>query len=142
MDLNICDIDYMNFEDPEILVDFLIDKLKSEKHDEYESVKLYGNDELMFDILTILLKSDKYNYIRIGCIELSLKWFDRNERSEYVFEISENNVASIQVAWGDNSPLLNESKFTICMNYCSQEIFDNVVSDGTPLIIANISTKK
>ena len=135
-------IDYLKFETVEDMIDLLLEKLETVEHGDYESVKLYGNGELMLSIIKLFFTLDKYSHLQIGCLHVTASWFDMNETSEYVLEISDDYTVCIQNAIQDDVALLNESKFTICMNYCNQDIFDNVISEGTALVIANLSTKK
>lgn len=141
-DNDVLGINYEEFKDLENIIDLLLDKSKSIKHDDYESVTLYGNGETMLSVIKKLLTLDKYCHLRIGYIEVAASWFDENAKNEYMLEISNDDVISIQSAWNGDILFSNESKFTVCMINCSKEIFDNVILKDAALVIADISTKK
>lgn len=141
-DNDVLGITYGEFKDLEHIIDLLLDKSKSIEHEDYESVTFYGNGEIMLSVIKKLLTLDKYCHLRIGYIEVAASWFDENANDEYVLEISNDDVVSIQPAWNGDILFSNESKFTVCMINCSKEIFDNVILNDAALVIAGLSTKK
>lgn len=131
-------IDCIEFENIEDLIDLLLDRLETVQHEDYESVKLYGNSELIMSAIKLIISSKKYDKLRIGYIDITSFWYDTNINDNYIIEISQDFVVCIQSAFSDGTVLQNEAKFTICMNDCDTSILENIMSEGTSFVVANI----
>jgi len=116
----------------------LLCHLKADEHKNYESVKLYGNSQLMFDILKYIFQFMQ-DSIKIGYIDITSNWYDENEKQSYVLEISEDMVLGIQSVWNGNLPLFDESKFSICMDYCDEEIISSISVSGSKFVIGTMN---
>lgn len=132
-------INYVDFPNVDSLFCYLIDKANSIQNDDYDSAKLYGNGELMLTILKHVLSLDRYDFIKIGCIDYCANWYDINVMDDYILELNSNYELSIQSAWNGTILFENEAKYTVCMNYCSNAILCNALENNTPVIIANIN---
>lgn len=137
IEINNDNIDSAEFDTVSDLIDTLLAQAKINPRSEFESVKLYGNSQLMILALKYLLSLETVP-IKIGYIDFTSGWYDLEVKDEYVLEISEDFTACVQSAWNGNLPLSNEAKYTICMGYCSTDVIENCMIEGTPLVIGNL----
>lgn len=122
-------------------IDGLLDELLShidDKHEEFESVKLYGNGNIMLGLLKHILTS-KFVNLKIGTVNFSTTGYDTFCKDEYSFEISEDRTICIQSAWNDSEPFLNEAKFAMVVG-CSPEIVENIMKENSEFVVANLMT--
>ena len=138
-EINKQSIDCVDFPNIDSLLLYLIDRVRFVQDDDYESVKLYGSGKLMLEILKRVLSLDRYDFIRVGCIDYCGVWYDENVIDDYVLELNSDYELSFQSAWNDIILFENEAKYTICMDYCRDSIIENVLKNNTPVIIAKIN---
>ena len=110
------------------------------ENEELESVKLFGNSHLMLDILKRLFVDPQYEFIKIGCIDVTAAWFDQNEKDDYVLELNSDYELSIQSAWNDGRILKHEAKYAILpVSIISNDIIASVIEEDIPFLVANFS---
>lgn len=123
------------------IIDTLIDATQK-PHDEYESVKLYGDSELILKCLKHIMSSDKYDGIAIASLDITSSDVDSVCKNDYVLTITDDQELYIQSAWNDDILFANEAKFVICQYGISSLVVDNVLRDNTKIFIAKIITQK
>jgi len=119
------------------LIDALIDK-STEYHEDYESVKLYGNSEFIISVLRYIIKNDKYNFLNICSVDIISSTVDHVCNDDYVLSLYDNGIY-IQSAWNADSLFKNEAKYTICIFGTPEYIINNVLLDTTPIEIAELN---
>lgn len=123
------------------IIDTLIDAARK-PHDEYESVKLYGNSELILKCLKHIMSSDKYDGITIASLDITSSDIDSVCKDDYILTITDDQELYIQSAWNDDILFANEAKFVICQYGISSLVVENVLRDNTEILIAKIITQK
>lgn len=107
------------------------------ENEELESVKLFGNSHLMFDILKRLFIDPQYGFIKIGSLDITAHWFDQNDKDDYVLELNDNYELSIQSIWNEGKMLKHEAKYAIIpISICDIEILESVIEEDIPFLVA------
>lgn len=104
-------------------------------HPEYESVKLYGDADLIIDALCAIFRD--YPNLDIALIDIIASGVDHATNDEYVLAIYGKEVY-VQSAWNGLEPFRNEAKFAICQSGISPKIIEQILSEETEAEIATI----
>lgn len=108
------------------------------RHEEYESVKLYGKSKTILSALRYIIKSNKYSDIVLASIDITLGDIDGTIRDEYVLSFSDNELY-IETAWNGDKLFENESKYTICIDDVPDSIVINALKSDTTVEICHIA---
>ena len=119
----------------ELLAKLILESQNS--HDEYESVKCYGESTLMVELLIRIMRDPLYKDYNLASMELTCGYVDPAQTDEYVFILFDGDIY-IQSAWNGDKPFSNEAKFAVCQEGTSAEIVDMISAEGTDLEIATI----
>lgn len=130
-------IEYITYNSIGEIIDALRKALKS-PHEEYDSVKLYGNSEFIISVLKYIIQSKEYEEITIASINVTLHDIDLECRDDYVLSIYDDELY-IQSAWNNDQLFENEAKFTICHSSVPDYIIECVTRSCTPVKICNLS---
>lgn len=129
-----------NFATVDELIWCAIHAVNEIENEELESVKLFGNSHLMFDILKRLFLDPQYDFIKIGSLDITAKWFDQNEKDDYVLELNDDYELSIQSIWNEGKMLKHEAKYAIIpISICDVDILESVIEEDIPFLVANFS---
>lgn len=129
-----------NFATVDELIWCAIHAVNEIENEELESVKLFGNSHLMMDILKKLFTDPQYNFIKIGSINVTAVWFDKNEKDDYVLELNDNYELSIQSAWNNGIIFKHEAKYAILLvSIISDDIIVSVIEEDIPFLVANFT---
>ena len=120
-----------------------VDAVKSVKNSSFESVKIIGNYNIMLLILReILSDPEQYEDLKIGCINMVAKWFDKTVTDCFICEINNNYEISIQEAYRDRKLIKHDAKYIICISEsCTEEILESIIEEKIPLMIVNLFKK-
>jgi hypothetical protein len=135
--MNNADIEFISFDNIEDVIDMLLQKL-SLQNDDYESVKFYGDFDIIIMMLRCILGNKKYTEISVASIDVTSSEIDSVCKSDYVLIITDDKELYIQSAWNGDILFSNNAKFTICCSSICMNIVSNVMHDNTPIVIASI----
>ena len=88
MDYN--EIEVVEFNAIDNIIDTLIDATKK-PHDEYESVKLYGDSKFILKILKHIMSNEKYDGVIIASLDITSSDIDPFYKDDYVLIITDNH---------------------------------------------------
>lgn len=130
-------IEYVNFNTIGEIVDTLY-TAASITHDEYDSVKLYGDSLFILSVLRYIMSNEKYSDITVASIEITSSTADPACKDDYVLILYDDELY-IQSSWNDKRNCLykNDAKFTICQYGIPDYILRNVIRSETPVKICN-----
>lgn len=119
------------------LVDALI-RVSATYHEDYESVKLYGDSEFIISVLKYIIKNDKYDFLNICSVDITSSTIDPDCSDDYVLSLYDDGIY-IQSAWNGDNLFRNEAKYTICISDTPSYIIDNILLDDTPIEICELN---
>lgn len=132
------DIEYVNYNSIEEIINdlFLASTLP---HDEYDSVKLYGDSKFILSVFHHIISNEKYSDITIASVDIISSAIDPACRDDYVLILYDGELY-IQSSWNDkyDRPFENDAKFTICQYGIPRYILRNVVKSNTPVKVCNL----
>lgn len=132
-------IEYATYENINEII-YVLKQATTLPHDDYDSVKLYGNSEFIISVLRCILSNKKHSDILIASIDITSSTIDSTCKDDYVL-ILYNKELYIQSSWNKNCLYMNEAKFTICQYGVPDYILDNVLKSNTPVQICDFSIK-
>lgn len=110
-------------------------------HEEYESVKLYGESCFIIDALKYAITDCED--ITIASIDITLADIDPVCKDLYVLSLTEENELYIQPAYNGEKIYLNEAKFAIIQDAVSSQIIDDMsFYDLSPIVIGTFILNK
>ena len=130
-------IEYMAYKNISEIIDALR-QASALSHEDYESVKLYGDSEFILSALRCIISNKKYSDIVIASIDITSSNIDLNCKDDYVLTLYDDELY-IQSAWNGNSLYMNDAKFTICQSEVPEHIFFNILKSKTPVKICDFS---
>lgn len=104
-------------------------------HEEYESVKLYGNSSFIIDALKYIIRN--YHDITIASLDITLSEIDPVCNDLYVLIITDDLELYIQSAWCGEKLYLNEAKFAICPKDIDSYIVEEISKSETPIVLGD-----
>lgn len=96
-------------------------------HEEYESVKLYGESSFIIDALKYAIT--EYSDITIASIDIILSDIDPVCKDLYVLSLTEENELYIQPAYNGENMYRNEAKFAIVQDTVSSQLVKDMSVD-------------
>lgn len=118
-------IEFVDIENVGNIVNTLIAATKI-PHDEYESVKIYGDSLFILDILKCILRDNQYDEIRIASLDITSSDIDNVCKDDYVLILTDNLELYVQSAWNGNKLYANEAKYTMCQKNINPLILKNI----------------
>lgn len=108
-------------------------------HDEYESVKLYGNSYLMLVALHQIITDEKYSDVTIASLDFTMGFIDPVLKDDYVLIITDEKELYIQSMWNGDTLFANEAKYTIYEQHIEKSIIDSLVIDDSISVIGKLN---